>query len=49
VIPDNSLVLGAPGRVVRELSEAQIAGLKMSAEGYVKNSQRFRDTLKGLR
>ena len=44
-IPDNSLVLGAPGRVVRELSEPQLALLKMSADVYVKNYQRFRDRL----
>lgn len=34
VIPDGSLVVGAPGRVVRALSEAEIAGLRASAEGY---------------
>ncbi len=45
VIPDGSLVLGAPGRVVRELSEAEIMRLKMSAEGYVMNHRRFRDRL----
>jgi len=44
-IPDNSLVLGAPGRVVRELSEPQLALLKISADVYVKNYQRFRDRL----
>lgn len=43
-IPDNSLVVGSPGRVVKELSEAQLAHLKMSADIYVKNYQRFRDT-----
>jgi carbonic anhydrase/acetyltransferase-like protein (isoleucine patch superfamily) len=41
-IPDDSLVLGAPGRVVRQLTEAQIAMLRMSADVYVKNYQRFR-------
>ena len=49
VIPDNSMVIGAPGRVVRELSEPQLAMLKMSAEVYVKNFQRFRNGLKVLR
>jgi len=47
-IPDNSLVLGAPGRVVKELSEAQLALLKMSADVYVKNYQRFRDRLEQI-
>ena len=45
VIPDNSLVLGAPGRVVRELSETEIARLKLSADAYVMNHMRFRDGL----
>jgi len=47
-ILDNSLVLGAPGRVVRQLSDAQVAMLKFSAEIYVKNYQRFRDSLREL-
>lgn len=45
-IPDNSLVLGAPGRVVRELTEAQIAGLQASSSSYVWNARRFRESLK---
>ena len=40
-IPDNSLVMGAPGKVVRTLDEAQIAGLRQSAEHYVANGRRF--------
>jgi carbonic anhydrase/acetyltransferase-like protein (isoleucine patch superfamily) len=48
VIPDNSLVIGAPGRVVRQLSEPQLALMKMSAEVYVKNYQRFRQSLAPL-
>ncbi len=47
-IPDNSLVLGAPGRVVRQLTDAQIAMLKISAEVYVKNYRRFRASLSEL-
>lgn len=41
VIPDNSLVMGVPGRVVRELDEAAIAGLTKAASNYVRNWQRF--------
>jgi carbonic anhydrase/acetyltransferase-like protein (isoleucine patch superfamily) len=44
-IPDNSMVLGAPGRVVRQLTEPQLALLKMSSTVYVNNYKRFRDTL----
>ncbi|HEX3652660.1 MAG TPA: gamma carbonic anhydrase family protein [Rhizomicrobium sp.] len=44
-IPDNSLALGAPARVVRQLTEAQIAMLGISAQVYVDNQRRFRDGL----
>ena len=40
-IPPNSLVVGAPGRVVRELSEDEIEKLRWSAAHYVDNSKRF--------
>ena len=45
-IPDNSMVLGAPGKVVRELSDTEIEGLRRSALGYVENGRRF---LQGFR
>ena len=32
-IPDGSLVMGAPGKVVRQLSDEQIAGLLKTAKG----------------
>ena len=41
VIPDGSLVMGQPGKVVRELTEAQIVGITMSAGHYVQNWKRF--------
>ena len=41
-IPDGSLVIGAPGKVVRELTEAEIAGLAESSKGYQDNMRRFR-------
>ena len=44
-IPDGSLVMGAPGKVVRELDETAIAGLKASALHYQENMRRFRDGL----
>jgi carbonic anhydrase/acetyltransferase-like protein (isoleucine patch superfamily) len=46
VIPDGSLVVGSPGRVVRQLTEEQIAQLRISAQGYVANGRRFREGLK---
>ncbi len=47
-IPDGSLVMGAPGKVVRSLDEAAIAGLKKSALGYQDKMRRFRAGLKPL-
>ncbi len=47
-IPDNSLVVGMPGRVIKTLSDEHAARLKKSAEGYVANHRRFRDGLKRL-
>jgi carbonic anhydrase/acetyltransferase-like protein (isoleucine patch superfamily) len=46
IIPDNSLVLGSPGRIVKQLSEQQLALLKISADVYVHNYRRFRDRLR---
>jgi carbonic anhydrase/acetyltransferase-like protein (isoleucine patch superfamily) len=47
-IPDNSMVVGAPGRIIREVSEAQVMGLQASALHYVQNWQRFKSDLKPL-
>ncbi len=40
-IPDGSLVMGAPGKVVRMLDAAGLARLLASAEGYRQNARRF--------
>ncbi len=45
-IPDNAMVLGAPGKVVRELDEKTIASLRASASHYVENARRYREQLK---
>lgn len=41
IFPNNSLIVGSPARVVRELDAAAIAGLQLSAENYVRNWRRF--------
>ncbi len=46
VIPDGSLVLGAPGRVVRALTPEEIALNTHVAEHYVERSSAFRKGLK---
>ncbi|QUJ77673.1 gamma carbonic anhydrase family protein [Sulfitobacter albidus] len=40
-IPDGSLVMGAPGKVVRQLDAAAINGLELSALHYQENAARF--------
>ncbi|RIJ14960.1 gamma carbonic anhydrase family protein [Henriciella mobilis] len=47
-IPDNSLVMGAPGKVVKQLTPEQVALIKASAQGYVANWKRFKAGLKPL-
>lgn len=44
-IPDGSLVMGVPGRVVRPLDQAAKYKLLASAAGYQDNMRRFRDGL----
>ena len=46
-IPDGSLVMGVPGKVVRPLSEEQIEGLKRNAAHYVDNARRYARELAG--
>lgn len=41
VVPPRSLVVGIPGRIVREVSEAQLEGIVNSAEGYVQKAQQY--------
>ncbi len=48
-IPPGSLVMGTPGKVVRELDAAAKQGLLQSAEHYRQNAARFRKGLKALR
>ncbi len=45
-IPDNSLVVGSPGKVIRQLEPHQIAFLTASAQHYVENWKRYVRDLK---
>ncbi len=40
--PDGSLIIGAPARVVRELSAEEIGAIGKSADIYVENAKRYR-------
>src|SRR3954464_10737438 len=44
-IPDNSMVMGAPGKVVREIGEQHAIVLQASALHYVENWKRYRAEL----
>ena len=46
VIPERSLVMGSPGKVVRQLNDEEVARLLLAAHGYVANARRY---LTGLR
>jgi len=41
-IPDGSLVIGSPGKVVRQLSEAEIERIRAAADHYVQKFRRYR-------
>jgi len=47
-IPDGSMVLGMPGKVVKDLDAATIEGIAGSAAHYRENAIRFRDGLKAV-
>jgi carbonic anhydrase/acetyltransferase-like protein (isoleucine patch superfamily) len=42
VVPDRSLVVGSPGKVIRELTDEDVARLRQSARHYVEHWQRYR-------
>ena len=44
--PDNSLIMGSPAKVVRELSPEQAQRLRQSARNYVANAARHRSGLR---
>jgi carbonic anhydrase/acetyltransferase-like protein (isoleucine patch superfamily) len=46
---DGVMILGVPARVARKLGEMELAGLKMSAAGYVHNHRRYASKLREVR
>jgi len=48
VYPERSLIMGSPGKVVRQLSDEEVARIPETAQRYVKNWQRYRDELIAL-
>jgi carbonic anhydrase/acetyltransferase-like protein (isoleucine patch superfamily) len=48
VIPDRSVVMGSPGKVVRQLTDAEAARLRHAADHYLKHWRRYADELTHL-
>lgn len=48
VFPERVLIVGSPGKVVRELTDEEVAGLPGSAERYVENWQRYQEDLNSI-
>ncbi|MFC1665992.1 gamma carbonic anhydrase family protein, partial [Pseudomonadota bacterium] len=45
-IPDRSLVMGSPGKIIRELNDDEVSEIRETAMRYVANSKRYREQLK---
>ncbi len=48
VFPERSLIMGSPGKVIRQLSDEEVARLPGSSERYIKNWQRYQSELAKL-
>lgn len=48
IVPDGSLVVGAPGKIKRELGENQRKMLELSAAHYVENAARYMKSMKPM-
>jgi len=42
IIPDRSLVLGSPGKVIRQVTDKEIEEIKKNASRYVENYKRYK-------
>lgn len=46
VIPDGSVVIGSPGKIVRHVTDEEIAWMASNADLYVKNARRYLQELR---
>lgn len=46
--PPRSLIVGTPAKVLRELTDAEVANLRANAEDYARKAAQFRDELESL-
>ena len=42
IIPDRSLVLGSPGKIIRQVTDKEIEGIKENALHYVENYKKYK-------
>tara|TARA_A100001011_G_scaffold211500_1_gene219745 strand:+ start:307 stop:843 length:537 start_codon:yes stop_codon:yes gene_type:complete len=47
--PENSLIMGSPAKVIRQLSEKEIEGITKSAQWYQENMKRFKSDMKAIK
>ena len=47
-IPDGSMVLGAPGRIVRQVTPEEMERFRLNAENYARRAAYFREHLKRI-
>jgi len=45
IIPDRSLVLGSPGKIIREVTDKEIEEIKENARHYVENYKRYKKNI----
>jgi carbonic anhydrase/acetyltransferase-like protein (isoleucine patch superfamily) len=45
VIPDRSLVVGSPGRVIRQLTDEDVAGIRAGNHHYIEHLRHYREGL----
>lgn len=45
-IPDGSVVMGSPGKIVREVTERDLALIRGAAASYARRAQRYRESLR---
>ncbi len=47
-IPDNSMVLGSPAKIVKQIDDATAEFLKLNGQVYVDNLSRFNEQLEAI-
>jgi len=48
VFPERSLILGAPAKAVRTLSDDEVANLQRNARGYAERAAKYKTSLQAI-